>query len=301
MPSSTPSSAQKMAVHAARSGLIRWLACVGLVLLAGVSGSSRLTHALDVEFSGRTINRSVLALYDSRQEGPPHQSRLHKLAEMPINYLGYTLDFRDVNGVLPTAAELTRYRAVVTWFVEPLDQPSTYVQWLEQATAAGLRYVMLGEIAPRESDEMIPAINRILAPLGLVHGGTFVDLTYRSKVASQDSAMIGFEQKLDKALPGFPLMLRHSAEAHAHLVIDAVTPTGTQQAIVVATSDHGGFAAQNFTVTLEPNTDRLSWVVNPFEFFAKSLGTERFPIPDVTTVSGRRVPGLAGFDRPDRR
>jgi polysaccharide biosynthesis protein PelA len=250
--------------------------------------TTRPTRALDVEFSGRTIVRTVLALYDSKQEGPPHQSRLHKLAEMPLNHLGFSIEYRDVNAPLPAPKDLANYRALVTWFVEPLERPAAYIEWLEQATATGLRFVMLGEIAPKENDEMVPAINRILAPLGLAHGGTFVDLTYRSKVMSQDT-MIGFEQKLDKALPGFPLMIRRNAEARAHLVIDAETPTGHQQAIVVATSERGGFAAQNYTVVLEPNTDRLGWIINPFEFFAKSMGTERFPIPDVTTVSGRRL------------
>lgn len=249
----------------------------------------RGTRALDVEFSGRVVSRSILALYDSKQEGPPHQTRLHKLAEMPLNHLGFMLDYRDVNAPLPAPAELAGYRAVMTWFVEPMDRPAAFVDWLEKATAGGLRYIMLGEIAPRESDEMMPAINRVLSPLGLTHGSSFIDLTYTSKVASQDSKMIGFEQKLDKALPGFPLILQRTADARAHLVIDAETPTGRQQAVVVATSERGGFAAQNFTVTLEPNTDRLSWVLNPFEFFAKSLGAERFPIPDVTSVSGRRL------------
>ncbi len=261
-----------------------------LVLAVGIAlASSNATRALDVEFSGRIISRSVLALYDGRQEGALNQTRIHKLAEMPLNHLGYSLEYRDVNLPLPPPAELAGYRALVTWFVEPLEQPGPYVEWLEKATATGLRFVMLGEIAPKESDEMVPAINRILAPLGLSHGGTFIDLTYRSKVLSQDASMIGFEQKLDKALPGFPLMLRRNAEARAHLVIDAETPAGRSQAIVVATSERGGFAAQNFTVVLEPNTDRLSWVINPFEFFAKSIGSERFPIPDVTTVSGRRL------------
>ncbi len=268
-------------------GITSVLWCVLVLLLA--LAPSRAPHALDVEFSGRAVSRSILALYDSKQEGPAFQSRLHKLAEMPLNHLGFMLDYRDVNGPLPAPAELAAYRAVITWFVEPMDRPAAYVEWLEKATAGGLRYIMLGEIAPRESDEMMPAINRILAPLGLVHGGNFIDLTYTSRIAGQDARMIGFEQKLDKAIPGFPLILRRTADARAHLVIDADTPGGRQQAVVVATSERGGFAAQNFTVTLEPNTDRLSWIIDPFEFFAKSLGADRFPIPDVTTVSGRRI------------
>jgi polysaccharide biosynthesis protein PelA len=265
------------------------VATVMLVCVAIAVGSPQPSRALDVEVAGRAVNRTVLAIYDSKQEGPAHQTRLHKLAEMPLNHLGFIVEYRDVNQPLPTVEELARYRAIVTWFVEPLANPLAYVRWLEPATATGLRYVMLGEVAPRESDELIRPINRILAPLGLVHGGTFIDLTYKSKVLTQDPNMIGFEQKLDKALPGFPLMLQRSADLVAHLTIDAATATGRQKAIVVATNSRGGFAAQNFTVTLEPNTDRLSWVINPFAFFAKSLGGERFPVPDVTTVSGRRI------------
>jgi polysaccharide biosynthesis protein PelA len=262
-------------------------ACV--VGIATALAPSRAVRALDVEVAGRLVTRTVLAIYDSKQEGPPHQTRLHKLAEMPLNHLGFIVEYRDVNQPLPTVDELARYRGIITWFVEPLADPHAYVSWLEPATATGLRYVMLGEVAPRESDEMIRPINRILAPLGLAHGGTFIDLTYKSKVLSQDATMIGFEQKLDKALPGFPLMLQRSADMTPHLVIEANTPTGPQKAVVVATNARGGFAAQNFTVLLEPNTDRLGWVINPFAFFSKSLGGDRFPIPDVTTVSGRRI------------
>ncbi len=262
-----------------------------MVLLAALLpwGLSSPLRAAEVEVTGRAVTRTVLALYDSKQEGLPHLTRLHKLAEMPINHLGFMLEYRDVNGPLPAVEDLARYRAVMTWFVEPLADPAAYIRWLEPALATGLRYVMLGEIAPRETDELMRPINQMLAPLGLTHGNTFVDLTYKSRVIEADANMIGFEQKLDKALPGFPLMLKTSNDLEAHLTIDADTPEGRRKAVVVATGPRGGFAAQNFTVVLEPNTDRLSWILNPFAFFAKSLGSERFPIPDVTTVSGRRI------------
>ncbi len=248
-----------------------------------------VADAGETEAMAKPILRTILAVYDSKAEGPPHQSRLHKLAEMPLNHLGYMLDYVDVNTPLPTGEALARYRAVITWFVEPLADPAAYVKWLEPATASGLSYMMLGEIAPRETDEMMGAINRILAPLGLIHGGTFIDLTYKSKVRAADAAVIGFEQKLDKALPGFPLMLQTSPSMTPHLTIDTDTPAGRRTAVVVGTNARGGFAAQNYTVVLEPNTDRLQWVINPFTFFAKCLGDERFPIPDVTTISGRRI------------
>ncbi len=101
--------------------------------------------------------------------------------------------------------------------------------------------------------------------------------------------MIGFERKLDKVLPGFPVIDAKTTEAAHHLVVEMPYPTGPRRSVVVATSERGGIVAQNYTIALEPNTDRLSWLLNPFAFFRKSLGSDRFPIPDVTTVSGRRI------------
>ena len=167
--------------------------------------------------------------------------------------------------------------------------PADYVGWLDRVTAAGLRYVMLGEIAPREPDELMPVINRVLARLGLEHHLNFVDLTFRSKVVEADKAVVGFEKKLDKVLPGFPVVTVRRADTRAHLVIDSRVGNTTIRAVPVATSSSGGFAAQNYTVALEQNIDRLAWIINPFEFFRLALGEQRFPIPDVTTVSGRRI------------
>jgi polysaccharide biosynthesis protein PelA len=267
-------------------------AVVGLVSLCVILLALVSTHptvAFEIEFSGRTVKRHVLALYDSRQEGAPHLTRIHKLAEMPLNHLGYIVTYHDVNAPLPTGEALKPYRAVLTWFVEPLAKPASYVIWLDAVTALGLKYVMVGEIAPREADEMMPTINRVLARIGLQHAGNFVDLTYRTKVVLQDPDMIGFEQKIDKVIPGFPVVELRSRSARSHLTMETQTVGGPATSVVVATSDNGGFAAQNYTVTLDPNTDRLGWLLNPFQFFKLALGDERFPIPDVTTISGRRL------------
>ncbi len=259
-------------------------AMLWLTLLGASTG-----HALEVEFSGRAVKRSVLALYDSRHETAPHLTRIHKLAEMPLNYLGFTVSYRDVNQSLPDPAELGEHRALMTWFVEPLASPESYVAWLENATASDIKYVMLGEIAPREPDELLGAINRIMTRLGLRLTGGFVDLTFRSRVTQQDPEMIGFERQIDKVLPGFPVVAVRSELTRVHLTIETVTKSGPSVSTVVATNDRGGFVAQNYTVALEGNTDRVGWLINPFHFFKLALGDERFAIPDVTTLSGRRI------------
>ena len=101
--------------------------------------------------------------------------------------------------------------------------------------------------------------------------------------------MIGFEQKLNKVIPAFPAIEVLSLAARAHLTLELQTSAGMLRTSPVVTSENGGYAAQNFTIDLDPNTNRLRWLINPFLFFKLALGDERFPIPDVTTVSGRRI------------
>jgi hypothetical protein len=265
------------------------LAIAGLFALLALFASGRPTRALEIEFSSRPVKLDILALYDSRYERQPHLTRIHKFAEMPLNYLGYRVHYYDVNGKLPPAAELARYRGIITWFVEPMRNPDTVLDWLEPALARGLKYVVLGEPAPASSDLALPKVNRLLARLGLEQPGDFVDLTWRVKVIDQNPAMIGFERPLDKALPGFPMMLARGGDADAHLVLEAPSRNGPKRSIIVATSPGGGFAASGYAIYYEPNTDRERWTLNPFEFFAQSFGAERRPIPDVTTLDGHRI------------
>jgi hypothetical protein len=91
----------------ARLALAALVACL-LVALTAPGG-----RAQDVDASSKAVSRSVLAVYDSKAEGPPHQTRLHKLAEMPLNHLGYWLDYVDVNGPLPSGDALQHYRGVI--------------------------------------------------------------------------------------------------------------------------------------------------------------------------------------------
>lgn len=52
---------------------------------------------------------------------------------MPINYLGFILVYRGIKAPLPSQGELSDYRAIATWLLEPLHQPDGFVAWLEAA------------------------------------------------------------------------------------------------------------------------------------------------------------------------
>ncbi|MEZ5818170.1 MAG: hypothetical protein R3D44_13905 [Hyphomicrobiaceae bacterium] len=269
--------------------LARAIALACLLVLLGSFAKPERALAIAIEFTGRQVKLDILALYDSRREKKPHLTRIHKFAEMPLNYLGYRVVYQDVNAPLPSEKALARYRGILTWFVEPLQQPELVLDWLERALGRDLKYVVLGEPAPPGTEATLPKVNRLLARLGLKHPGDFVDLTWRVKVTDLDPEMIGFERPLDKALPGYPIMVATGGDATPHLELEAPGHNGPRRSIVVATSQNGGFVAPDYTIFYEPNTDRLRWILNPFAFFARAFGGDRHPIPDVTTLAGRRL------------
>ena len=259
------------------------------LLLAVLMMTAPSAWAIEVEFTAKTVRREIVALYDSRHEKKPSETRIHKFAEMPLNYLGYTLRYVDVNGPLPEPAELARSRGMMSWLIEPLARPADYVEWLDRVTEKGIRFALISEIAPPENEKMRPTIGRVLNRLGLAQSGEYVNITNRARMTTVDAAMVGFERPLDKAIPDFAVMVPSSPDVCVHLAAEVPLRDSKITAALVTTSAAGGYVSDEFAMFYDGNTDRLRWILNPFLFFKKVFGEDRFPIPDTTTLSGRRI------------
>ncbi|MCB1484255.1 MAG: hypothetical protein KDJ17_05105 [Hyphomicrobiaceae bacterium] len=244
---------------------------------------------VEVEFKSREVRRDLIAFYDSRFEETPTVSRVHRLAEMPLNWLGYKLTYQDVNKPLPPITSLQHYRGVVSWLVEPLADSSSYLAWLDQASAQGLRLIVFGDVAPTGKSALDPTAQKIYQRIGVNMTDQFVGVTSERKPVSLDNAMIGFERPLDNALPPFPVATSASMATKVHLALDLPPEMGSASSSVVATSPGGGFVADGYAIFFDDTADRARWILNPFAFFRQALGDERFPIPDVTTLDGRRM------------
>ena len=259
---------------------------LALTLLAAL----RPAAAVEIGFVERPVTRTVLALYDSRAEPAASDTRIHRFAEMALNHLGFRLVYRDVNKPLPAATELTAYRAVLTWFLEPLAEPEPVGTWLAATLdATNLRYVAPGELLPDAGDRLRALTDRLYRRIGLVDGDEFVEVTLGARAVIANSGMIGFARPLDKVLPSFPVLQPHGDKTTVHLGLSVPGGGEGEVSAVVVTGPGGGYAAEAFTIFYEPTADRLAWIVNPFAFFDLALGGERFPVPDATTVAGRRI------------
>jgi polysaccharide biosynthesis protein PelA len=240
----------------------------------------------DEEPLAEPVKREILAIYDSREEARPDQTRIHRFAEMPLNHLGFVLSYWDVNAPLPSAERAANIRGVLTWFRRA--PPTSFYLWGIDRLMEGARMVVLGEGGLPSGNSPLADANRMFREIGFGLSGAVVDITYAARILYRD-ALIGFERPLDPVLPAFPIVGTLGPEVTSHLVLEHREGDLVLASSVVLTSNHGGYAENGYLIYEEPGSGRSKWIIDPFAFFQKSFGGVRMPIPDVTTLSGRRI------------
>src|SRR5882757_3485300 len=232
------------------------------------------------------VRREILAVYDSREEERPDQTRIHRFAEMPLNYLGFVVTYWDLSAGMPSAERSENLRGVITWFRRP--PPPAFYLWAQQEVTRGARMVVLGDSGLPSGNTSLADANKLFAEIGFGLSGATVDITYGARILQRDG-LVGFERPLDPVLPAFPIVGTFGSDVTSHLVLEYHEGTQVLASSVVLTSSHGGYAANGYFVYEEPGTGRTKWIIDPFAFFQKAFGVEMMPVPDVTTISGRRI------------
>jgi polysaccharide biosynthesis protein PelA len=260
-----------------------------------ITASVILTHSIPLlataqplgeEPHAEPVRREILAIYDSREEPGPDQTRIHRFAEMPLNHLGLVVSFWDINAGLPSSERTENIRGMITWLRRA--PTAEFYPWAQAQVARGVRTVVLGDsVLPEEGTSLTDA-NRLYAEIGFGLSGAIVDLTYGTRVLQRDP-LIGFERPLDPVLPPFPIVGAFGEDVTSHLVLEHREAGQILASSVVLTSRRGGYAATGYFIYEEPGNGRTKWIIDPFAFFQKAFGIEPMPIPDVTTLSGRRI------------
>jgi hypothetical protein len=232
------------------------------------------------------VRREILAFYDSRDDPRPDQTRIHRFTEMPLNYLGFVVTYWDINAGLPGSDRTENLRGIITWLRRP--PPTTFYLWAQQQIAHGTRMVVLGDSGLPSGNTTLADANKLFAEIGFGLSGAAVDITYGTRILHRDE-LIGYERPLDPVLPAFPIVGTFGSDVSSHLVLEHREGNLVLASSVVLTSARGGYVANGYFVYEEPGTGRTKWIVDPFAFFQKAFGAEMMPIPDVTTLSGRRT------------
>lgn len=267
------------------SGPWLWL----VVGLAALALSSTLARTADA--SG-PIKRDILGLYDGRDEKRADQTRLHRLLEMPLNHLGYRLDLHDISKSLPAPALVARYHAVATWFSGGVGETESYLAWAADIARAGTRFVILESVGALGSADEIPKINAFLTELGLAYAPFYVSDSRGTRIDKADPPMLDFEHVLNRDnLPGHQVIAVTSGTIAKHLTVTDPNHKWVEQpeSVLVSTGPRGGLIAAGYATHYDATLDRVSWIVDPFRFLEAALGRQMWPIPDTTTVAGRRL------------
>lgn len=244
---------------------------------------------------GKPVPRVLIALYDSREEGSPRTTLIHRYLEMPANHLGLDVRYHDVNAPLPALDE--NMRGILIWFNRGMEVPDAeaYLDWLDAATQAGKKLVIfehmgLGDRWRRDAKLMDKA-NRILARIGLRDTNRWQSLTYEVSLARSDRAVTGFERAYETPLPPY-MDTRAVGAGVSHLSVALATGREKTFSDLIVTSPRGGYAAADYALyrVVENNETKLhQWYIDPLAFLSAALSMEGVPAPDFTTQGGERL------------
>lgn len=267
---------------------LRFLLAV-YVMLSAIFASQ--AHAL----TGEPVKRSVLAVYDAVLDGSPAYTRAHKLFEMPLNHLGYTVDYANIHDPLPENVE--HYAAILIALNDNTlkqEQAIIWLNWLKNAQEQGLKIILLGDLGITDKAQFVPQVkrlrNKVMNHLGVFLTDGWANVTYNTKLLYTDKRLLNFERRLGGVFPQYPIVTAVDG-GKSHLKVNSgFNNEGLSDLII--THPNGGFAASGYMIYEHMVKDEVKynqWYMNPFLFLSDIMGADSIPKADVTTLYGRRV------------
>jgi hypothetical protein len=235
--------------------------------------------------------RRILALFDGRFDTAPRRTRIHRFVELPLNYLGYQLDYHDLRSGLPPAVIGADVAAVISWFDAQPPDVAAFQAWAAKVRRAGtdpngLKVIALGNLAVAGFSETDEA-RAYLARLGIENVGSDQRLGIWSRIATLDTNVIGFERDFTVAAGQEPIVAARKGDAVSHLRVMTNSAGGPATDLVV-TAANGAYVSAAALVR-EDEWGLWRWILDPFVFFEQVLEPSLHPVPDATTLSGRRI------------
>lgn len=199
-----------------------------------------------------------------------------RLYTMPLNQLGYVVDYANVNQ-LPANVSRDRYAGIVVAFDRPPTNSVAWRRWLLQRISEGMPVAVLGdfgfEIGPQQA-----------RALGLRPEPAVRDITSSRPRIVHEDPMVGFEARPSPDIQSLSTF-RVGSHGQSLLTVEA---DGHKYDMVGLTS-WGGFALPGYVVTSMDALHSERWVVQPMDFLRKALRLPRMPVPVVTTENGLRL------------
>lgn len=221
------------------------------------------------------LPRKVL-IVQNRDAGTPLDETLgvRNLA-MPLNYLGYDVEYTDLNAPLPADITPDRYAGVVAWIegAEPVD-PAKWRRWIDARIADRVPVAFMGQFGFDAAQEEGAALDLQPVP------GPF---TAPVSVATRDR-MMDFE--IDPK-PDARDLVGMRVGSRSRVLLQLATAGGNVDAAAI--TPWGGYTLSPYTVVSLNGIGQTRWAIQPLSFVTAALRLVQMPSPSVTTENGRRL------------
>lgn len=222
---------------------------------------------------------TILGVYehtDAATPSDPVYDNLHRYAAMPLEYLGYRMEYHDIAKPLPAGTLAGRYAGVVVW---PASGGSAshrdYRPWIDKVLDEKLPLVFLEGFGVEPGREWTQKLGLRLKSGPAISGAI--------AIVNKDP-MIGFEQPLPVAAERIPLL--DAVDGQALL---RVRGNKGAESDLAALTPWGGYVLAPAVKAQELN-NQTAWIIDPLRFFSQALRLPPHrPAADVTSENGVRL------------
>lgn len=240
------------------------------------------------------IPRQILALFDGSREAEPRWTRLHRYAELVLNHMGFHVVYHDIAVNVPPETLGDNYAAVLTWFDAAVGEPQRYLAWANrvrtlESAAEPIKLVVFGESGLSSAQMMGDQGRAFLKRLGVEVRSADHRFGVWGHVAHRDPVFVGFERDFTLTGQDLPIVVASSPDGVSHLRVAEAESVGGNATDLVVTAATGGYVHESALLRYDEDAQMSLWVLNPFAFFRRVLVEGLVPIPDTTTLNGRRI------------
>lgn len=249
---------------------------------------------------GELFPRKVIGFYDSRTKGTVEDSMVHLTLELPLNHLGFDVEYYDIQKDLPDLSNRNDVRGILVCFKDgvTMPNPAGFIEWASRAIDQGKKVVILrnpGFASDNQGNFTPPSIqNRLFKKLGFINDQkSWVERPHNYKILALEKEIAPFELRYPDLLPGFDFIRVIDPSAKAYLTVGVPEHPETASELIVI-HPNGAYISPYYANSWDlllyvENPRALGWYVNPYLFFELVFNLKHHPIPDTTTLAGRRI------------
>lgn len=244
------------------------------------------------------IARNIIAFWDSVVDESVDNCLTHKILEMPLNYVGLNAIYFDIQKPLPDLSERHDVRGILVGFhtATRMKDPQAFIEWAVSAIDMGKKVVLVQNSGFASSaagfNTSIDLQNQLYEKLGITISPQWIEHPLKYKVLAKDKQLFPFERDFPLSLPGFNAIKAYGMGAKSYLSVGIPEqPESTSDLIVI--NPNGAFVsefyANNYIEAAHIINRKAGWYIDPFRFLSLAFQFSELPIPDPTTLAGRRM------------